>query len=178
MARPLLQLGVGQLEDMFAQNQSDPTVLRQLENELQYRQVPRAIALLAEVQAAMYGVAPVAPPAVTPALPPGPVDRPVRHDLWSRSPAEPPPPPPAAKPMQPAPPAVPPMAVADAYKLLKATPGSTWESIEQTRRQLVQQSSPARTGSMSVERRAQLQAEARRVNAAYAAVAQHRAGRS
>lgn len=70
------------------------------------------------------------------------------------------------------------MPVEDAYKLLKATAGSTWESIEQTRRQLVQQSHPARLKSMNPERRAQALTEAKRVNAAYAALSQARcAGR-
>ena len=70
------------------------------------------------------------------------------------------------------------MPVEDAYKRLKATSGSGWESIEQTRRQLVQQSHPARLKSMSPERRSQALAEARKVNAAYAALSQVRcAGR-
>ena len=51
MPRPLMQHGVGQLEEMFAKGKSDPKVLKNLELELQYRQVPRAVALLAEVQA-------------------------------------------------------------------------------------------------------------------------------
>ena len=55
MPRPLMQHGVGQLEEMFAKGKADAKVLKQLEHELQYRQVPRAVALLAEVQAAMNG---------------------------------------------------------------------------------------------------------------------------
>lgn len=55
MARPLKQHGVGQLEEMFARGKADVTVLRKLDNELQYRQVPRAVALLAEVHAAIHG---------------------------------------------------------------------------------------------------------------------------
>jgi len=70
MARPLMQHGVGQLEEMFAKGKADAKVLKQLENELQYRQVPRAVALLAEVQAAMYGGAPDAFAAF-----PGPLQR-------------------------------------------------------------------------------------------------------
>jgi DnaJ-domain-containing protein 1 len=60
------------------------------------------------------------------------------------------------------------MGVDEAYKALKATPGSAWESIEQTRRQLVQQAHPDCLASMGAEKRAQVQAAARRVNAAYA----------
>lgn len=62
----------------------------------------------------------------------------------------------------------------DAYKLLKASASSTWESIEQTRRQLVQRGHPTRLKSLSTERRAQALFEARRANAAYAALSQAR----
>ena len=82
MARPLMQHGVGQLEEMFAKSRADQRVLKQLEHELQYRQVPRAVALLAEVQAAMYGLspAPAPPPAVkSPAPPPAPAPQP---SIW------------------------------------------------------------------------------------------------
>ena len=92
MARPLMQHGVGQLEEMFAKGKSDPNVLKLLEHELQYRQVPRAIALLAEVQGAMYGGAvapqvPTAPP--PPARAPAPAPASQQPDLWGR-PAAPP----------------------------------------------------------------------------------------
>ena len=186
MARPLMQHGVGQLEEMFARGKADAKVLRQLENELQYRQVPRAVALLAEVQAAMYGSA-VAPdvstlPAPPPARPPALAPILQQPDLWGR-PAAPPvvasPPAalvrtgtPAAKP-----PASPPtMPLDDAYKVLKASPGATWESLEQTRRALVQQSHPSRWKTMSADSRAQALAEAKRVNAAYAALSHARCG--
>lgn len=179
MPRPLMQLGVGDLEAMFARSKTDVKVLKQLEHELQYRQVPRAVALLAEVQAAMYGAAPAAPAAAPtppatgsrqPGLweqPPAPVPSPVAAPVAQPRPATPAPAPaspPTAKPPQPPAPLMP---VEDAYKLLKATAGSTWESIEQTRRQLVQQSHPARMKTLGPERRAQALAEARRVNAAY-----------
>jgi hypothetical protein len=59
-----MQYGVGQLEEMFAKGKADPKVLKQLEHELKYRQVPRAVALLAEVLAAIHGA-----PRATPAVP-------------------------------------------------------------------------------------------------------------
>ncbi len=172
MARPLMQHGVGQLEEMFAKGKADPKVLKQLENELQYRQVPRAIALLAEVQAATCGGTPAAPQVATVPAPPvvaAPTAAPFRTVT------------PAAKPPQPASvvkaPASPPvMPVDDAYKVLNASPGATWESLEQTRRTLVQQSHPSRWKTMSTERRAQALAEAERVSAAYAALSHARCG--
>ena len=195
MARPLMQHGVGRLAEMFANGKADPKVLKQLENELQYRQVPRAVALLAEVQAAMYGGTPAAPqvatgPAPSPARPPAPAPVSQQADLWVR-PAAPPvvaPPAvvhtaaPAARPAEPspvakAPPAsAPVMPLEDAYKVLKATPGATWESLEQTRRTLVQQSHPSRWKTLSIVNRTQALAEAKRVNAAYAALSQARCG--
>jgi hypothetical protein len=194
MPRPLMQHGVGQLEEMFASGKADPKVLKQLENELQYRQVPRAVALLADVQAAMYGgaVAPQVPTVLAPspvrAKAPEHVSQ--QPDLWGR---------PAAPPIATAPPAAPiragistvkpqeapsvaakvtasppAMPLDDAYKVLTATPGATWESIEHTRRTLVQQSHPVRCKTLNAEKHAQTLTEARRVNAAYAALSQAR----
>ena len=82
MLRPLMQHGVGQLQELFAKSRSDAKVLKQLEVELQHRQVPWALALLAEVQAAMNGAkdigasASVSPP-VSPSAPPR------QEDLWT-----------------------------------------------------------------------------------------------
>jgi hypothetical protein len=76
----------------------------------------------------------------------------------------------------PAEPRAPAMPIEDAYRLLKATAGSTWESIEQVRRQLVQQAHPLRLQSMSPDRRAQALAEAKRTNAAYAVLSLARCG--
>ena len=174
MTRPLMRVGVGQLEDLFNKSKSDQAMLRQLEHELQYRQVPRAVALLGEVQAVLYGALPSTHPAAAttsadqPGLwdqttqqpelttaPPIPRERPVVRPLPAFS---------AEKPA-----ALPPMAVSveDAYKVLKATSGSTWESIEQTRRVLVQQCHPERLKAMTPERRSSALADARWVNAAY-----------
>lgn len=195
MTRPLMQHGVGQLKEMFTKGKADPKVLKQLESELQYRQVPLAVALLAEVQAVMYGgaVTPEVPAASAPppVRVPAPAPVPQKPGLWV-DPAIPlvaapplvmpvrtvtpaaqlPERPPAAKPASP----TPAMPLDDAYKVLKATPGATWESIEQTRRMLVQQSHPSRWKTLSAEKRAQTLAEARQVNAAYASLSAARCG--
>lgn len=190
MPRPLMQHGVGQLEEMFAKENADPKVLNQLENELHYRQVPRAVALLAEVQAAMYGATRTLP-LVVPAQPPQP-STPVaaQVDMWHQPPEVPAGSPPAVIPSRPVavtathdaettPPRRPqPAAQAipaeHAYKLLKVTPASAWESIEQIRQQLVQLSHPARTRHLGPEQRAQALAEAKRVNGAYLMLSQLR----
>ena len=213
MTRPLKQHGVKELESLFAKSKTDMNKLEQLEHELQYRQVPRAAALLAEVQAAMGGAAATTPsrsahgpasarpptphqptlweqlvippaaisPSVAPPSPPTPVSHSIPPAVVSPSVAPPRPPTrvrhadtsPAAWLSQPAAPTLP---LDDAYKLLKATAGSTWETIEQTRRRAVQQSSPFRTGSMSAEERSQVLAEAKLINAAYATLSKHRTG--
>lgn len=179
MSRPLMQLGVGDLESLFAKSKADVKALKQLEHELQHRQVPRAVALLSEVQAAMSRAQSLAPqpPVATP-----PQKQP---SLWEK-PATPAAASPQAVPIKattpPPPPKIPKATQAflpleEAYKLLKATAGSTWESIEQTRRQLVLQSHPARLKSMSPEKQAQTLAEATRVNTAYVTLSQARCGR-
>lgn len=63
---------------------------------------------------------------------------------------------------------IPVISPSDAYKALKATPGSSWESIELTRRQLVERASPA---VAIYEMRQQLQRDAERINAAYRVIA-------
>ncbi len=181
MARPLMQQGIGQLEEMFKRGQADRAALLQLQDELQHRHVPRAVTLLAEVQRSLQtpgttsACAPAStsvtaltstPSGIAPALP--------QPDLWAARLAA------TESPSGPsraagAPPSMP---VADAYKLLKATPGASWESIEMTRRTLVQRLSPAKTQVKTTEEPAALLNEARRVNEAYAVLAIHRLVRS
>lgn len=182
MARPLMKYGIGQLEEMFSRGKADPEVLKQLEHELQYRKVSRAVALLAEVQAAMYLAPPVGVPEPLTARPPAPQ----QHPLWelpaapatpsvvSRRPTTPSRSPETPASVEPSNPPALAMPLDSAYKLLRATAGSTWESIEQTRRQIVQQTHPERLRSMSANRRTQALAEAKRINAAYAVLSQAR----
>ena len=165
-------------------------MIKQLEDELRCRQVPRAVALLAEVRAAMYGATRTLP-LVVPAQPPQPSTPVAAHvDMWHQPPEVPAGSPPAVVPSRPvavtathdaktAPPRRPPPATQaipaeHACKMLKATPASAWGSIEQTRRQLVQLSQPARMRHLDPEQRAQSLAEAKRVNDAYLMLSQLR----
>ena len=190
MSRPLMQHGVGQLEEMFAKGKSDPKVLKHLELELQYRQVPRAVALLAEVQSAMYGGTPATPAVASPAhqTARAPAMAPVEPSLWER----PPPALPAAIPVaiQPRPlapaisppvarpqsPPLPTMPLEEACKVLKTTPRAAWESIEQTRRLTAQQSHPSLLKQLNDEKRAQALNDAKRANAAYVVLQAARCG--
>jgi len=190
MSRPLMQHGVGQLEALFASSKSDSNVLKQLEHELQHRKVPRASALLGEVQAAMGIAAPSGPPTSAPASSRTTPNQ--QPELWERSSVsrgvdlldadlrrplvsqvEPPKPTEMSRPSTPD---VAVMPISVAYKVLKATPGSTWDSIEQTRRKLVQLSHPSSVASLTAEERKQVQEEAKRVNTAYAVLWRNRAG--
>jgi hypothetical protein len=71
--------------------------------------------------------------------------------------------------------ASPAMSLLEAYKVLKVPMDSTWEAIENSRRQMVQRSSPANLAQMTEEKRAPILAEARLANAAYAVILQSRA---
>ncbi len=201
MKRTLMQLGIGALEEMFEASETDAKVLRQLENELQHRQVPRAVALLEQVQLAMKRVAssvlpraqdelPLEPPAAkTPAPVPPPPSAPREPAVTVSAPAAQTTPPkvpqPASSPG--ALPAtapqtrsewgpIPAMSLEDACKLLKVTLASPWHEVELARRKLVLLSHPRRVLGMVPERREAARTEARRVNAAYAALSAARAG--
>lgn len=180
MSRPLMQYGVGQLEEMFAKSKSDFKVLKQLESELQFRQVPKAVALLTEVQWVIYNATRSTstignpPPATKAAMPviqqTGLFEQSETINIRvGQSPVVVQPlttsttPPPLKQSTSTAA-TIP---INEAYKLLNATPGSTWKSIEQTRRQLVQQSHPSRVTTLSAVKRAQAETEAVKVNAAY-----------
>lgn len=205
MSRPLMQHKIAQLEELFAAAKADAKTLKALEGELRHRQVPRAVALLSEVQGVLNGVksdsSPVTVPKSTIVTPATHLDQ--QPDLWSEQSSSVPriaPKPTATQLATPRPTSgpsasevrvpIPPsttsnatgtslaLSVDDAYRVLKATSGSTWEFIEQTRRQMVQQAHPERVAMLIPERRAQVQAEARRVNAAYAVLLRLRAGGS
>jgi len=174
MSRPLMQLGIMELEALFAKSRRDTQVLRNLETELEHRQVPRARSLLDSVRAAMK-----ATDATVPSAAPGaaaadrPSAMPTQPELG------------LSKPVPSAPPEIKVAApvelnparqfqeegsivpLSEAYRLLKANPGSSWESIELVRRQLVQRASPA---IAPTEQQVHLQEEANRINAAYKAI--------
>lgn len=196
MKRTLMQLGIGELEEIFEASKTDAKVLKQLENELQHRQVPRAVALLEHVQMAMKRVAssllpraqkelPLEPSAAL-AAPPVPVPPPLAPansapEVVIGAPVVQPTPPSAPKPARPPaaePAAAPsaraerapiaPLSLDDACKLLKVTLTSPWQEVELARRRLVLLSHPRHVVGMVPERQESVRDEARRVNAAYA----------
>lgn len=197
MPRPLMQSRIGDLEEMFAAAAAKPDVLRQLEHELQFRQVPRALTLLDKVQRAKVAASTVRP--AEPVASAKAVALPAKQDVPTRRPAttaaqmsflnplavtaQPEHRPLVSAPSSSAPPAQPPrqippapvqiapaMSLADACRLLNVAPGASWEAIEQARRAAVQKSSPLRKGFPEAHRGSAL-AAARLANAAYAALA-------
>jgi hypothetical protein len=181
MARPLMQHGIGELESLFATKTNDVKVLRQLELELSYRQVPRAFALAEKVTKALRTGQPASPPPASAPKPQLPADK----RSFSPLPSVPvfiPPRPKSTEPAiaaEPTPAVKQPVAavsVADAYKILGVSPSASWEQVEQARRQLVDEAHPSKVARLSPERRAHAQQNAKRANAAYGALAQVRSG--
>lgn len=69
------------------------------------------------------------------------------------------------------------MTVGAAYACLKAAPGSSWESIEQARRELVQLAHPERLVALSEEESVRARAGAARANAACELILRSRTAR-
>lgn len=69
------------------------------------------------------------------------------------------------------------MTLEAAYACLKATPASTWESIEQARRQLVQLAHPERLVALGEDQALRAQSEGRRANEAHAVILRCRSAR-
>ncbi len=195
MARPLMRHSIVELEQLFSIAKDDSKALKGLEDELKHRNVPRAVALLDQVQRSLrtskpspklpevsqsvakpsesstnrkdslrgeepkwqpkIGMATKVDPPTNPMPEEAPTGQPIRP---SASLAQ------HVKPVE----RMPSMSVDEAYKVLKATPGSTWEEIEQTRRQIVQLAHPEKVAGLGDDQRAHVQADANRVNAAYA----------
>jgi DnaJ-domain-containing protein 1 len=196
MPRALMRHSIVELEKLFSSSQGDVGTLQSLADELKHRNVPRAVALLEKVQrtlpspvssmsAASSSVFKAAAPApaqgalwsdepkparkTRPTTPGGPAKAPA-SPLAVRPTNAPALLTIAAKPAE----AALPMSAEEAYKVLKATPGTSWEEIEQTRRQLVQQAHPDRVVELSPERRVQAQQDAKRANSAYTVLIEKR----
>ena len=184
MSRPLIQNGDEPFENVYTASQADPQELEQLKTERQHRHVPKAAALVIEVQAKMCAEASLASPLIkipSTALTVAAADEPAvvfNYPLASISTSASLPAPaaiqtgPSWKPLMlltpPAQEPLPiPMSVDDACQLLKVTRGSTWELIEQARRSLVLSAHPSNVATLSPNKRTKAFADAARVNAAY-----------
>lgn len=174
MSRPLMHLGIMELEALFAKSRRDIQVLKNLEAELEHRQVPRARSLLASVRNTMKATDVTVPSAsvaseatdrlsAMPAQPKLGLLNPARSvplEITSPEPI-------GSRQASQSRGELPAMAISEAYRLLEAGPSSSWESIELVRQQLVQRASPA---VATAEQQHRLQEEANRINAAYKAI--------
>ncbi len=187
MNRPLMPRRIEQLEELFRASGNDEKVLEQLESELHFRQVSRARALLLRVQAererasrpasASTPVAPTQGDLLTGNSQSG-THVPASTEWKLRVPVSTEPDIPNSSPsslrQKMAPPA-PSMSAVEAYKLLGVSPSASWDAVESARRRIVQLAHPQRLALIAADRRAAVQAEARRVNEAYAVIHQARA---
>lgn len=177
MPRPLMQHGVGQLEELFTRERENGKVLLQLQEELTHRQVPRAVDLLTKVRRALKHLEGLEPEKSESR--PAPQQSEKRSadfkpengsELFSStskadgSPRAPP---------QPAPPSSS-ISASEAYGLLGISPGASWESVEIARRALVQKASPVMTQAMTPLERDRLLNEAKRVNEAASVILKSR----
>lgn len=171
--RPLLRHTIVQLEQMFAAKPSDTDTLKALNGELQHRNVARARTLLRKVKSALSGSSPLAPSS-QPEL--------FAQTQTSRSAVPVPVTPPAvvlAKAAARATPPIdtfPPMALDEAYKVLRVSVGTPWAEVEQARAKIVERSNPDNIADMNGEKRLAVQTEAKRANVAYTVVLQSRSG--
>jgi DnaJ-domain-containing protein 1 len=161
--RPLLRSTIVELEELFRASSSDIAAMQTLESELTHRQVPRAVALLAQVRRVLNGKN-VPEAAATKPLPAQPglfAEVPSDTPKVQAAPKDNLKPEPAAKAGLPA------MTVEEAYKILRVTAATSWSDIEQARRQLVQKAHPDNLSLLSSEKREATRALARLANAAY-----------
>ena len=161
-------------------------MLRQLEHELQFRQVPRALMLLEQVQQAQASASTAtgrATAAGSPGLPMAATEQlslletstfvrasRVRDHTAVSGAQLPVSPPMSAFPQRSAQRPAPTMTLDAAHRLLKVPPGAPWEAVELARRKAVQPSSPLTKG-VPADQRATFLASARQTNAAYAVLA-------
>lgn len=197
--RLLMQKGIVDLEKMFLEALDDEVVLQQLKGELKHRNVPRAVTLLKKVEGVL-GASEV-PAKIVGALPwppEGPSadaensthsrDAKLKAKLLEVSTPD------AASVSvlghQSRASALAPYAgrestklisretasftIEEAYHTLGVAPVSPWEAIEQARRMLVDRAHPDRTAGLGEERRELAQAEAHRINDAYAVLVRSR----
>jgi DnaJ-domain-containing protein 1 len=165
--RPYMRSTIVELEALFAVKLLDTDTLDALKTELQFRNVPRAISLLAKVKVAMSEPKSLAlnaqpslfvdsPSAGLPRL--SPVVFPTESLPESGE----------------APKEVASVSIDEAYRLLRVTSTTPWENIEQARDRLVRRSHPDALEGLSAEKQVAALADARQVNAAYAALAEER----
>jgi hypothetical protein len=194
--RPFISKRIDEMEQMFKSSGTELLTLRALENELVHRSTPRAVSLLKTVRKYLSlpqfigsaidtnlfdpqslttkAAIPVSPqraeplPATTLKPPQAPqavsVTKSTFHPLRLVSRGEPLPFPASVEPRLDVGDAI--MSPEEASKVLQVTLGADWETIERSRREIVQKSHPDKIRSLPPERRKGLIEQARRANEA------------
>jgi hypothetical protein len=187
MTRPLARLGIDELEALFETGKHDLPALKRLIDELTYRNVPRAIALLDKTQKVLKFVEAHRKESVSGTAPArgaqdlagstSPTQNGFEFDVPIFAPTKLPRRPPniarieAISSPEPIPIT---MSAEQAYRILKATSATSWDAIEFSRRQLVARAQPDRVAKLESAKRKALLDEAREANIAYKVLLQAR----
>ena len=164
--RPYIRHRIDELEVLFAESAGDASLLQQLKTELSFRQVPRAVSLLAKVRAALQGRMPEQA-AVQKTLFSGETKIAAQPTTYFVPPSQ-------SEDASAKPEPAPALSLLDACKVLKVPMDSPWEVVENSRRQMVQRSSPTHLARMAEEKRGPILTEAKLANAAYAVILKSR----
>jgi hypothetical protein len=165
-----MQSGIGDLERLFESNHADPQTLEALEYELKFRSVPRAASLLKKVRGAMNGT-PIVPVASQKALfDHAPLVQ-TQETLSTKAALV------AAPVIEEAPMPRPQLSIEDACNILKVSAVASWDTIEQSRRAIVELTRPDRMAKLSDKNRHALRHDAQMANAALDALFEARKAR-
>jgi hypothetical protein len=206
--RPLMQLGIGGLEEIFQKQGKDLTILARLKHELSHRQVPRAVALLERIQQAELALTNLSTHEVDtksprstlllktdvqvssptektvlkiPTLQPDLLSGLDQPSVFKAKKADFLTIPEASQKLIPEPAselvALPQLALEDACKILKVSPGDHWQKVETARQKIVAKSSPVANKDLSAHQLKKLLEEAKNANDAAIVIAARRSGR-
>jgi hypothetical protein len=184
----MARLGIADLEEIFQMQGEDLTILSRLKHELNFRQVPRALALQERIRKAELSHKKSPESEVANSLPKPSIElhqtssAPTKQlDLLGTSSkaaeapkVELPSAPKVTISIEPQP--LPQLALDDACKILKVSIGDVWEKVELARRKAVLKSSPIASKGMSGEQVQKLLSEAKLANDAVIVIAARRSG--
>ncbi len=187
--RPFARLGIADLEEIFNEQCGDLTSLSNLNHELSFRQVPRALALQERIRKAELHLAKSTisnlnevPSTSIIGTSKSPQTKNGQLNLLSQTPKDTDarsevalPTSKLSTPSEAQP--LPQIAIDDAYKILKVSVEEVWEKIEMTRRSVVQKSSPIATKGIPEVQIIKRLSEARLANDAAIVIAARRCGR-
>lgn len=156
--RALLQKSIVELEKLFIDSQNDQVILSQLENELKYRKTSRASKLLKRVETAQKTLESQSTTEITSPESLNLLVLPSAETRTSKLSTKQPPSS-SIKPI---------FTLEESYQVLGVVHASSWEAIEQARRNLVERSRPDLIAELSKQQKERVREDAYRVNQAYA----------